>query len=310
MEMRTLGGLTVSAVGVGCNNFGGRADEATSTAVIQAALDAGITFFDTADSYASTESEKILGKVLKPHRDEVIIATKFATKIGGDDTGGASPRWIRQAVEGSLQRLDTDVIDLYQQHWFDADVPLDETLGALGELVDAGKIRAYGCSNFTGTQIDDAVKAAEARGVAPFVSVQNELSLLKQEPVTDSIPACDRHGMGFLPYFPLGAGMLTGKYKRNEEKPAGARLTVAGDAPYYSSYTSDQAYDKVERLEKWAADRGHTILELAFAWLLAFEEIPSVIAGATKPEQIKANAAAAAWKLTPAERDEVAALAR
>jgi len=310
MEMRTIGGIPVSTVGLGCNNFGARADEEKSKAVIAAALDAGITLFDTADSYGITKSELILGKYLKGHRDEVVIATKFASKLGDDDSsGGASPRWIRQAVDDSLRRLQIDVIDIYQQHWFDPDVPLEDTLGALQDLLTTGKVRVIGCSNFTGAQIDDASAIADKLSVTPFASVQNELSLLKQDAAADAIPACARHDMGFLPYFPLAAGMLTGKYRRDEDLPEGTRLAGARNSPFFAPFLADEMFDRVERLEKWSAERGHTILELAFAWLLAFPEIPSVIAGATRPEQIRANVEAGGWTLSPAERDEIGALA-
>ena len=308
MELRTIGGLSVSTVGLGCNNFGARADEERSRSVIAAALDAGITLFDTADSYGMGKSEEILGKYLKGHRDEVVIATKFASKLGDDDTGGASPRWIRRAVDDSLRRLDMDVIDLYQQHWFDPDVPLEETLGALQELVDAGKVRFVGCSNFNAGQIDDASSAAEKRSLTPFVSVQNELSLLKQDALTDALPECERKGLSFLPFFPLAAGMLTGKYRRGEDLPEGTRLAGARNSPYFAPFLTDEMFARVERLEAWAAERDHTVLDLAFAWLLAFPPISSVIAGATRPEQIAANVAAGDWTLTAEERDEVTAL--
>jgi len=307
--MRTIGGLQVSAVGLGCNNFGARADEEKSRAVIAAALDAGITLFDTADSYGTGRSEEILGKYLKGHRDDVVIATKFASKLGDDDTGGASPRWIDRAVEGSLRRLDVDTIDLYQQHWFDADVPLEDTLGALHQLVEDGKVRVIGCSNFTGAHLDAAAAIAEKTSVTPFASVQNQLSLLKRDDLTDAIPACERHGLGYLPYFPLAAGMLTGKYRRGEELPAGTRLANAGNSPFFAPFLSDESFERVERLEQWATDHGHSLLDLAFAWQLAFPPIASVIAGATRPEQVKANVAAGQWTLTAAERDEVTTLA-
>jgi aryl-alcohol dehydrogenase-like predicted oxidoreductase len=295
METRALGSLKVSVVGLGCNNFGTRIGEEQTAAVVNAALDAGITLFDTADSYGRTESEWYLGKALGRHRDEVVIATKFASPIDDDETHrGASARWVKEAVDGSLRRLGTDHIDLYQQHFPDAAVPIEETLGALDDLVRAGKVREIGNSNFSGAQIDEAAEIAAEHGWAAFVSAQNYLNLLERGPLTDVVPACQRHGLGQLPYFPLASGLLTGKYRRGEPPPDGTRM--AGGS-HWQSFLSDKNFDAVERLTAFAASRDHAILDLAFAWLLAQPTLASVIAGATKPEQVAANVAAAEWQL-------------
>ena len=298
METRSLGSLTVSVVGLGCNNFGMRCDEARSTAVVNAALDAGITLFDTADMYGGTQSEEILGRALGSRRDDVVVATKFAGQVGDDPTHkGASARWITRAVEGSLRRLGTDRIDLYQQHMPDDSVPIEETLEALDGLVRAGKVREIGNSNFSAEQIDEAAATSARTGGAPFVSAQNELSLLRQRALRDVVPACERNGLAFLPYFPLASGLLTGKYERGAPPPAGTRLSMLPEERREQAL-SDARFDRVEKLTSVAADRGHTLLELAMAWLVAQPTLASVIAGATSPEQVAANTAAVSWRLT------------
>ncbi|HEX8804105.1 MAG TPA: aldo/keto reductase, partial [Acidimicrobiales bacterium] len=224
MDVRTVGTLEVSAVGLGCNNFGRRLDETGTRAVVDAALEAGITFFDTADAYGGTRSEEYLGRALGDRRDDVVVATKFGMPLGGEGEGGASAGWIRRAVEGSLRRLGTDRIDLYQQHLPDATVPIEETQEALDALVREGKVRAVGNSNFSGEQIDAAAALSAERGWAPFVTAQNQLSLLERRALDDVVPACERHGLAVLPYFPLASGLLTGKYRRGEPPPAGTRL--------------------------------------------------------------------------------------
>ena len=303
METRRLGALEVSVVGLGCNNFGMRMDEQQTARVVHAALDAGITLFDTADSYGRTDSERFLGKALGPHRDDVVIATKFASPIDSDESHrGASARWVKEAVDGSLRRLATDHIDLYQQHFPDASVPIEETLGALNGLVQAGKVRQIGNSNFSGEQIDEAAATSDEHGWAGFVSAQNYLNLLERGPLTDVLPACERNGLGQLPYFPLASGLLTGKYKRGEPPPPGTRL---GSGSYWEQFLTDANFDLVERLAAFAESREHTILELAFAWLLAQPAMASVIAGATKPEQVAANVAAADWQLTKDDLTEI-----
>ena len=308
MKMRRLGnsGLKVSEVGLGCNNFGMRIDEkATDTVVVGAAIDAGITLFDTADIYGGTKSEEFLGKALGKRRGDIVLATKFGMAIGGDDRKkGGSRRYIMRAVEDSLSRLGTDYIDLYQFHSPDADTPIDETLRALDDLVTQGKVRYIGNSNFTGWQIADADWTAA--GATRFVSAQNLYSLLERKVEFEVLPACEHFGLGFLPFFPLASGLLSGKYKRGEAPPEGTRLAAWGARG--AAAMSDKNFDKVEKLEAWAGERGHTILELAFAWLLGHEVVSSVIAGATTPEQVKTNAATAAWHLTPEEVKEVGAL--
>ena len=307
MKLRRLGtsGLKVSEVGLGCNNFGMRIDDKATQAVVDAALDAGITFFDTADIYGGTKSEEFLGKALGKRRGDIVLATKFGMAIGGDERKkGGSRRWIMTAVEDSLRRLGTDWIDLYQFHAPDADTPIEETLRALDDLVTQGKVRYIGNSNFTGWQIADADWTAA--GGTRFVSAQNQFSLLERKVEFEVLPACEHFGLGFLPFFPLASGLLSGKYKRGEAPPEGTRLAAWGARG--QAAMSDKNFDKVEKLEAWAAERGHTILELAFAWLLGHEVVSSVIAGATTPEQVKTNAATAAWELTPEEVKEVGEL--
>jgi len=308
MEHRKLGTLEVSLVGLGCNNFGMRIDAAKARNVVDAAIDAGITFFDTADVYGGTKSEEMLGAALQGRRDQVVVATKFRGQIGDDPQhSGASARWIKQAVEDSLRRLGTDYIDLYQQHGPDADVPIEETLGALDELVQAGKVREIGCSNFSVPQIQEAEKTSGTRGIAHFVSVQNQLSLLHRDPLKDVLPWCEQKGVGFLPYFPLASGLLTGKYRRDEPPAAGTRLSML-PAERAERVLSEKNFAAVERLTSYAADHGHTLLDLAMAWLAALPAVSSIIAGATKPEQVAANVAAAEWTLIAEQRDEVTKL--
>lgn len=303
--MRKLGSLEVSLVGLGCNNFGMRIDEERSAAVVHAALDAGITVFDTADVYGGTRSEQYLGRALGSRRDEVIVATKFVAPIDDDPShAGASARWVAEAVEGSLRRLGTDRIDLYQQHGPDPNVPIEETLTALDRLVRDGKVREIGNSNFSGTQIDEAESVSQRDGLARFVSAQNHFNLLHREPLHDVVPACAQHGLGVLPYFPLASGLLTGKYRRGEPAPPGTRLSQLPEERA-SRVMSDRNFDQVEQLRAFAGDRGHTILELAFAWLAAQPAMTSIIAGATTPEQVAANVAAVEWRLSDADLSQL-----
>lgn len=307
MKVRRLGnsGLKVSVVGLGCNNFGMRIDADQTQAVVDAAIDAGITLFDTADIYGGTKSEEFLGRALGKRRREIVLATKFGMRVGGDPKKqGGARKWIMQAVEDSLTRLGTDYIDLYQHHQPDPDTPVDETLRALDDLVTQGKVRYLGNSNYTGWQIADADWTAA--GQSRFVSAQNLYSLLERDVEREVLPACEHFGLGFLPYFPLASGLLSGKYQRGEPPPEGTRLAAWGARGQQAM--SDANFDKVEALTKWAGERGHTILELAFAWLLGHEVVSSVIAGATTPEQVKTNAATADWVLTPEEVDEVGKL--
>jgi aryl-alcohol dehydrogenase-like predicted oxidoreductase len=300
METRRIGSLAVSVVGLGCNNFGRRIDADRSAAVVNAAIDAGINFFDTADVYGDGQSEEFLSRALGQRRNQVIIATKFANRMEGQGSG-ASPDYIRVAVEASLRRLNTDTIDLYQQHVPDPNVPIADTLGALDDLVKAGKIREIGSSNFSADQIREAESAAKQ--MARFVSVQNHYSLLHREPEADVLPECERLGMAFLPYFPLASGVLTGKYRQGQPFPEGTRLSV-GD----KRFATDENIAIAEKLIAFAEARGHSILELAISWLLARPAVASVIAGATKPEQVKANVAAHDWRLSAAELAEIDAI--
>jgi aryl-alcohol dehydrogenase-like predicted oxidoreductase len=308
MEMRKLGSLEVSLVGLGCNNFGMRIDEERSAAVVHAALDAGINFFDTADVYGGTRSEQYLGRALGSRRDEVVVATKFVAPIDDDPThAGAGTRWVAEAVEGSLRRLGTDRIDLYKQHGPDPNVPIEETLTALDRLVRDGKVREIGNSNFSGEQIDEAELVSQRERVARFVSAQNHFNLLHREPLDDVVPACVQHSLGVLPYFPLASGLLTGKYQRGEPAPEGTRLSQLPE-DRAARVMSDGNFDQVDRLSTFAAERDHTILELAFAWLAVQPAMASVIAGATTPEQVVSNVAAVDWQLSDADLAQLDAL--
>jgi aryl-alcohol dehydrogenase-like predicted oxidoreductase len=305
MHTRMIGSIEVSLCGLGCNNFGSRLDQERTTAVVDAALDAGINFFDTADLYGAGRSEEFLGKALGARREDVVIATKFGGPIDDDlQHRGASARWAREAIEGSLRRLGTDRIDLYQLHFPDTTVPIEETLEALDGFVRAGKVREIGNSNFTGEMIEEADDSSAKRGFARFVSAQNFYNLLNREPETDILPVCERRGLAFLPYFPLASGFLTGKYRRDAPLPEGARLTAA-DPERRKHFINDRTFDIVERLDAFATERGHTLLELAMSWLAAQSPVASVIAGATKPQQVRANAAAIGWKLNEAELKEI-----
>jgi aryl-alcohol dehydrogenase-like predicted oxidoreductase len=299
VEKRHIGSLEVSVVGLGCNNFGRRLDFDATKAVVDAALDADITFFDTADTYGGTRSEEYLGRALGRRREDVVLATKFGSRID-EQRRGARPEYVRKAVEDSLLRLGTDRIDLYQLHTPDPSVPIEETLGALDELVKAGKVREIGCSNFSADRLREAEEAAH-EGAARFVSVQNEYSLLHREPEGDVLPECERLGIAFIPYFPLANGLLTGKYRRGQDAPTGSRLNSGRS----ERLLTERNLDIVERLIEFSQRQGHTILELAFSWLLARPTVASVIAGATSPEQARSNAAAAGWKLTDEELAEV-----
>lgn len=298
MQKRRIGALEVPIVGIGCNNFGWRIDAEATAAVVDGALDAGIDFFDTADLYGAGKSEEFLGRALGPRRSQVIIATKFGHP-GNEQLRGGRPETVRRAAEESLRRLGTDYIDLYQMHRPDPEVPVAETLGALDELVRAGKVREIGASNFSAAQLREAEDAA--RG-ARFVSVQNDYSLLQREPESEVLPECERLGLAFLPFFPLASGLLTGKYRKGQPAPEGARLA---DPQWEERMRADERLDQVEALIAFAESRGHTVLELAFAWLLARPAVASVIAGATKPAQVHANAAAAGWALTAADLAEI-----
>jgi aryl-alcohol dehydrogenase-like predicted oxidoreductase len=299
VRKRKIGSLDVSVVGLGCNNFGTRIDEAATVEVVDAALDAGIQFFDTADTYGKGLSEEYLGRAVGGRRGQVVIATKFGSTMD-EQRRGARPEYVRQAAEDSLRRLGTDYIDLYQIHKPDPAVPIADTLGALDELVRAGTVREIGCSNFSAEQLREGETAA--RGGARFASVQNEYSLLHREPEAEVLRECERQGLGFLPYFPLASGLLTGKYRRGQAAPQGTRITEGG---WRSDVLTDENLERVEGLIAFAESRGRTLLELAFSWLLARPAVASVIAGATSPAQVRGNAAAAGWQLTDAELSEV-----
>ena len=288
-------GLTVSTVGLGCNNFAGRMDQGQVTEVVDAALEAGITLFDTADVYGNAGgSETMLGKALGSRRDEVIVATKFGMDMGGSngpDWGvRGSRRYIRIAVEASLQRLGTDWIDLYQMHAPDPNTPIEETLAALSELVTEGKVRYLGSSNFAGWQVVDADWNSQTSGFESFISAQNEYSWLKRGVEAELVPALERTGQSMLPYFPLASGLLTGKYKRGADAPAGTRLADRQDRP------AEADFDTIEKIETFAAERGVSMLEVAIGGLAAMPTVGSVIAGATKVEQIEKNVAAGLWQ--------------
>lgn len=299
---RTIGSLTVPVVGLGCNNFGGRLDYAASLKVIDAAIEAGVTFFDTADVYGDTLSEEFIGNALKDRRDQVVLATKFGHS-SPSISGGARPEYVRKAVTDSLTRLQTDHIDLYQLHRPDPDTPIEETVGALQELADEGLVIEYGCSNFDDQLLDAAHE--KRQGGSGFVSVQNQYSLLHREPEQGVLDACERLGVGFIPFFPLHSGILTGKYRKGVELPTGTRVT--GNPRWEDQLTADML-DRLERLIGFSESRGHQLIDLAFSWLLSRSQVKSVIAGATKPEQVRRNAAAASWELSTAELDEVDAI--
>ena len=289
METRRIGSLNVSVIGLGCNNFGRRLDADRTAAVVGAALDAGITFFDTADIYVETKSEEFLGRALGTRRGDVVVATKFGMPVD-EHRRGAKPEYIRRAVEDSLRRLGTDRIDLYQIHQPDPDTPSGDTLGALNDLVRAGKVREIGCSNFSAGQLREAENAART-DAARFVSVQNEYNLLHREPEDDVIPECLRMGLAFIPYFPLASGLLTGKYRQGRPAPQGSRLESRfGTEPF-----TDENLALVESLLQYTTSRGRTLLELAVSWLVMRPTVASVIIGATSPQQANSNVASGGW---------------
>lgn len=303
MEARRLGvdGPMVSVVGLGCNNFGMRVDEATTRTVVDAALEAGITHFDTAEMYGGGKSEEFLGKALGRRRDEVVIASKFIPR-GKDDPyrPGDLRRRILEGCEVSLSRLATDRIDLFYQHYPDSDAAVEEALDALGELVDQGKVLHIASSNVTANQIEEA--AAAQRKTVSFCATQIEWSLLVRGVEKKVVPAARQHGLGIVPYFPLASGMLTGKYRKGEPFPPGSRLASAS---YFAGIATDENFDYVEALTSFAQARGHSLLELAVAWLAAQEGVASVIAGATTAEQVRDNARAASWQLTAEDLAEL-----
>ena len=299
MQTRKIGSLDVSIIGLGCNNFSSRIDFDATGSVVNAALDAGINFFDTADRYGKGQSEEFLGRVLGKRRDQILIATKFGMEMGKRQKG-AKPDYVKEACEASLRRLGTDRIDLYQLHQPDPETPVQDTLGALDDLMRAGKVREIGCSNFSLEQLRQA--AAITKGRAHFVSVQNEFSLLHREPERTVLPECERAGLAFLPYFPLVHGLLSGKYRKGHPPPPGSRIARG----YGEEVFTKRNLEMVDAMIDFAQSRNHTILQLAFGWLLAHKPVSSVIAGASTPEQVKSNAAAGdAWQLTDTDLAEI-----
>jgi aryl-alcohol dehydrogenase-like predicted oxidoreductase len=294
---RPLGdsGLDVSVVGLGCNNFGRRIDLEATRAVVDAALEQGVTFFDTANTYGRGQSEEFLGEVLEGRRDQVTLATKFGMDMGDGKGPRGSREYIMQAVEASLRRLRTDTIDVYWYHRPDGVTPIAETLEALDELVRRGSVRAIGASNFSAQQLEEADAVARERGLTRFTALQNEYSLLVRDAERDVLPACERLGIGFVPFFPLASGLLTGKYRRGEAGPSGARLSDR------EQIASDEQFDLLDALQSYAGARGVSLVDVAIGALIARPVISTVIAGATKPDQVRANAAAARW--LPSDED-------
>ncbi|MBX3495314.1 MAG: aldo/keto reductase [Parvibaculum sp.] len=307
MRFKTLGnsGLKVSVVGLGCNNFGMKIDQAATDTVVGKALDLGITLFDTADVYGNKGgSERMLGHALGARRKEIVLATKFSLAMDdGEYMKGGSRRYVMQAVEASLKRLNTDYIDLYQMHFPDPATPIEETISALDDLVRSGKVRYIGCSNFAGWQLVEAHYIAKDAGLAPFISAQNHYNLLDRKIEFELVPAAKKYGAGILPYFPLASGMLTGKYRRGGNGPEDGRLTVA--AAMGKNLLTDANFDIVEKVTAFAEARGRSTLDAAFGWLASQPHVASVIAGATKPEQVEQNVEAGAWEMTAEELDEM-----
>ena len=318
MRYRKIGALEVSVIGLGCNNFGGRLDAGQTAEVVSAALDSGITLFDTADIYGGTKSEEYLGQALRGRRDTAIVATKFGMEVDSERQG-AAPAYVKQACADSLRRLGLDCIDIYWLHRPDPQVPIAETLGALAQLVEEGKVREIGCSNFSAAQLHEADGAALQTGAPNFEAVQNEYSLFHREPEGSQpgrpadgswedadksgvLRQCAELGISFVPYFPLASGLLTGKYRAGQTAPAGSRLS---NERSWQRFAGDDRIAVVERLLEFCAASGHSLLELAHSWLLRHQVVASVISGATKPEQAVANAAAGDWQLSA---DELTAL--
>ncbi|HTR60391.1 MAG TPA: aldo/keto reductase [Candidatus Binataceae bacterium] len=312
MEYRNLGesGLKISLAGLGCNNFAMKCDAEQTRAVVHRALDEGVTFFDTADIYGRRGgSEEMLGKALGPRRRDVIVASKFGMPMGdGPYMRGGSRRYVIAAAEASLRRLGTDYIDVYQIHQPDPETPQEETLAALDDLVRAGKVRYLGNSNFSGWEVADADWISRTRGIARYVSAQNQYNLLDRKIERDLLPACRKFGLGMLPYFPLASGFLTGKYRRGTEAPAGTRLALM--APMAKQVMTDHNFGILEKLEEFSKQRGHTIVELAMSWLACQPIVSSVISGATQPEQVTENVKACGWKLSAEELKEVDSITR
>lgn len=306
MEYRNLGGsgLKVSAVGLGTNNFGGRMDKASSALVLDKALELGINFIDTSNSYGRGLSEEYIGDAISGKRDEYIIATKAVSAIGeGVNQRGASRFHLINELEKSLIRLQTDYVDLYQMHYSDPTTPIEETLRALDDMVHQGKVRYIGCSNYSSWQLCEAVWTSKTLRLESFSSVQPDYSMLNREIEKELLPFCEEYNMGILPFYPLASGFLTGKYRLGEQPPEGTRL--AGNERSRTRLFTNQNFSLLEKLERFASERGHPLVELAISWLLFQPRVSSVIAGATKPEQLIANANATEWHLTAEEMAEL-----
>ncbi len=312
MEYRNLGvsWLQVSVTGLGCNNFGRRCDAQQTAAIVGKALELGVNLFDTADVYGPRGlSEEYLGAALKGHRHEAVIATKFASPMGeGPHWSGASRRHMFDAVDASLSRLGTDYIDLYQVHFPDPKTPMEETMRALDDIVRSGRVRYIGCSNYAGWQIADSQWIARSGHLSPFISAQNQYSLVDRRIEREVVPAAKKFGMGILPYFPLASGFLSGKYRSGQPLPEGTRLAGAG--PMADRVLTEENFAMLAKLEAFAEARGHSVLDVALGWMAGHDYVPSVIAGATRPEQVDQNTRAAEWKLTPEEMAEVEQISR
>jgi aryl-alcohol dehydrogenase-like predicted oxidoreductase len=321
MRSRVIGSLNVSVIGLGCNQLGTKfCDQSTTDQIVGEALDAGVTYFDTADEYGQDyadltsaegwgRSESYLGHALGSRRDQVIIGSKFSARPHADEvSGGASAKWARIALEASLRRLGTDHIDLYQQHFPDPGVPIAETLGVLQEFVQAGKVREVGCCNFSAAELDAAAETA-AKDAPSFASIQAPLNILQRNTLSEVAPAAARLGLALIPYYPLASGVLTGKYRRGLPPPEGSRMSDQVSAEARAKVLSDRTHDRLEALERFAAERDRSLVELAFGWLLGHPEVSTVIAGASKPGQVAANVANAGWVLSPDEVAEATSIA-
>jgi aryl-alcohol dehydrogenase-like predicted oxidoreductase len=308
MEYRNVGrsGLQVSAIGLGCNNIGRQVDQEGANAIVNKCVEMGITYFDGADVYGAQpgRGEEVLGQALKSHRRNVVLATKGSGRMGeGPYWSGASRRYLMDAVDASLRRLGTDYIDLYQVHFPDPRTPIDETLRALEDMVRSGRVRYVGCCNFSAAQVAEAAAASREGHLVSFVTAQNRYNILERDVRKELIPTCEQLGVGILPFYPLLAGLLTGKYHRGESPPPGTRLTSG--IHFYAGILDNADWDTIERLTDFAAERGHTILELAIGWLASQPAVASVMTGATRVEQIEANAKSGDWRLTPQEMGQV-----
>jgi aryl-alcohol dehydrogenase-like predicted oxidoreductase len=308
VETRRIGRLEVSVVGLGCNNFGMTIDEAATKEVVDAALDAGVNYFDTAESYGQGHSEEWLGRALGSRRDEVLVATKWGHTMSlKEGERGGDPALVRRSLEASLKRLGTDRVDHYQLHRPDPETPVEDTLGVLAELAREGKIVELGASAFSAAQLDEAATVAGDRSLAPFASVQNHYSLLTRTPEADGVlAACARHGVAFVPFFPLESGLLSGKYRLGEPRPEGSRLAAWGRRG--DSFIDDDKLAVVGRLQSWAEGQGQTLLDLAMSWLATNPRVAPLIAGATRPEQVQANVAAVGWSMSTEQRAAAEAL--